>query len=45
MVQLVADARCRKYALYMEGYDVEEQAYCTTLLDTGVTEWFDIVKE
>jgi len=28
----------------MEGYDVEDEVYGTTLLDTGVTEWFDIVK-
>jgi len=28
----------------MEGYDVEDEVFGTTLLDTGVTEWFDVVK-
>jgi hypothetical protein len=35
----------RKYAFYMEGYDTKDEVYGKTLLDTGSTEWFYIVKE
>jgi hypothetical protein len=35
----------RKYAFYMEGYDPKDEVYGKTLLDTGSTEWFSVLRE